>query len=195
MMSMMDQWSRKMNEDAELAGGGKAFRRLTKLKRRVMEQPQQVTGEYIRDCMLRLGAEPSDNWQLYQMTEKINWKNQLGLKRCHWYLSHALTHFLRGETPVGEAYLTQILRGLHQVALEGGGWETACLMLPGHDPCSREPYGCTEEDLHTIAAYRDAERRIMGGNRPRGNYKGGEKGETWEDKKWKGNKKGDKTEK
>ena len=115
----------------------------------------------------------------------------MGLKRCHWYVSHALTHFLRGETAAGEAYLTQILRGLHQVALEGGGWDTACLLLPGHDPCSREPYGCTEEDLHTIAAYRDAERRIQGNNRFRG--KGGEKGETGEDStKQKGHKKGDK---
>ncbi len=32
--------------------------------------------------------------------------------------------------------------------------------LPGHDPCRRDPYGCSENDLHAIASYWEVQRRI-----------------------------------
>jgi len=50
--------------------------------------------------------------------------------------------------------------GRLQVSTEGGKRTTACLMLPGHDPCRRDPYGCAEDDLHVIASYREAQRRL-----------------------------------
>ena len=112
-----------------------------------------------------------------QLNTHIPWGKMLGLRRVHWYLCQILEESLRGNKLTCEAFICQLLRGLHQVALEGGSWDTACATLPGYDPCKREPHGLAEDDLHTVAAYRDAQRRIEGGRRKAGDEReeGGEK--------------------
>ena len=94
-MYQLQRLAKKQDDDGELATGGKAYRRLHRMKRKI-----------------------------------------------------------------ATALLRQLLRGLHQTTLEGGEWTTACMMLPGHDPCARDPYGMAEDDLHVIAGYREAQRRI-----------------------------------
>ena len=124
-----------------------------------------LINEYLGDVRLRLGAEAGDPWQLWHMTNEISWQRNMGLKRTHWYVSHAVGYLIKGQHEIGTAYLCQFLRALHQSAVEQGDWTTACLMMPGHDPCGRDPYGCAEEDLHVIAACKDAQRRLEKGGR------------------------------
>jgi len=159
-MQQLQRLSARQEEEGDLIQGGRAYRRLHRMKKKVEERPLDVVNEYLTDVRMRLGAEPMDHWQLWHMTDHISWGRLLGLKRCHWYISQAVGHLLHGRHEVGAAFLCQLLRALHQVSTEGGEWTTACLMLPGHDPCRRDPYGCAEDDLHVIASYREAQRRL-----------------------------------
>ena len=150
----MQQIQKDRDEDGAegVVGGGRAYRRLHKMKRRIEDRPMELITESLGDVRLRLGAEAGDPWQLWHMTNEISWQRNMGLKRTHWYVSHAVGYLIKGQHKIGTAYLCQFLRALHQSAVEQGDWTTACLMMPGHDPCGRDPYGCAEEDLHVIAA-------------------------------------------
>ena len=125
-MVQLPRINNKQEEDSDLVQGGKAHRRLHRMKRKVEERPLEVINTYLADVRLRLGAEPTDPWQLWHMTENIAWGNQLGLRRCHHYVSHAVGHILHGREEVGTALLCQLLRAIHQASLEKGEWGTAC---------------------------------------------------------------------
>jgi hypothetical protein len=66
-----------------------------------------------------------------------------------------------------------MLRALHQVALDGGTWSTASLLLPRQDPIYREQFGATGEELEAIVAYQEAMKKL----KPRQDQPGGGKGE------------------
>ena len=73
----------------------------------------------------------------------------------HFHASHILGLMLKDRPRVAEAYLVQLLRALHQVAIDGGQWDTGTLLLPTPDPIYRYQFGGTEEDLEVIAGYQD----------------------------------------
>jgi hypothetical protein len=160
MFQAFQQMQKRYEDDNDVVGGGKAYRRLHKMKKRIEEYPAEVISEFLADTRLRLGAELHDPWQLWHATERINWGKHVHAKRCHWYLAHGLTYSLRGEHLIAQAYFCQLMRAVHQSSIDGGDWTNACLMMPGHDPCRREAYGVAENDLHVIAAYKDAQRRL-----------------------------------
>ncbi len=114
MLQSLQAVQRKLAEDSEVASGGKAFKQLHRMKRKVFERPVQVVEEHLGDTRLRLGAETQDAWQLWLLTERISWGKMLGLKRVHWYLSHALAHSVRGENEISAAYQATILRALRR---------------------------------------------------------------------------------
>ncbi len=88
------------------------------------------------------------------------------MKRVHWHLCHALTYSLAGDHAIAQAYMTVMLRALHQVAVDAGNWDVTSLLLPGQDPCKR--------DLATIASYQDAVKKIQRANRYGGSGENGE---------------------
>lgn len=158
MMSMMQQQNKKSGVEEEK--GGKAFRRIRSMKARTEDQPEKIVSQFLEEAMDKLGVEDGDAWQLWQMSEKINWGNMSGLHRCHFHIAHALTLSLKGKKTQCEAYLVQMLRALHQVALDGGTWGTASLLLPRADPIYREQFGATGEELEAIVAYQEAMKKI-----------------------------------
>ncbi len=99
---MMKQLSRADEEEGGV-GGGKAFKRIHNLKKRVEKQPRAIINNYLAELSEKLGVEPGDTWQIWMWTERIHWGKMLGLKRVHWHLSHVLTLSLRGEKEQGEA--------------------------------------------------------------------------------------------
>ena len=158
MMPMIQQQGKKSSTEEEK--GGKAFRRIRSMKARTEDQPEKIVSQFLEEAMDKLGVEEGDAWQLWMLSEKINWGNMSGLHRCHFHLCHALTLSLRGKKTQCEAYMVQILRALHQVALDGGTWGTASLLLPRADPIYREQFGATGEELEAIVAYQEALKKI-----------------------------------
>ncbi len=52
--------------------------------------------------------------------------------------------------------MAQIFRAHHQVALDGGVWDSAALLLPRPDPVNRPLFGGTQAELETVSAYKEA---------------------------------------
>ena len=152
MMMMMNQM-----KNADLGGendrGGRAFRKIHSIRQKCEKQPEQVVAAYLDEVMAHLGAEQGDLWQPWQMTRTIHWGNMAGLHRCHFHVSHILRLSLKAENRRAEAYLVQLLRALHQVALDGGTWATGSLLLPTRDPLFKQACGGTEEELEAIVSY------------------------------------------
>ncbi len=117
-------------DDGRLIGAGKALKKVHDLQDRVKSRPQSVVADYIEETMEALGAERGDVWRLSDTTALINWGKMRGLHRTHFHISRALQYLLRREGDQGAAYLVQILKSLHQFALDQGQWpvrSTSCL--------------------------------------------------------------------
>ena len=91
MLTLLMQQNKK-NEAEEDQGdvGGRAFTRIHKLKGKVEKDPVPLITEYLKEVQNMLGTGEGDPWQVFQITENVPWGRMLGLKRCHWHLSHAL---------------------------------------------------------------------------------------------------------
>ena len=177
MMYMMAQMKNQKGGDDEKTG--KAFKKIRTMRGRVDDQPERIVESFITETMETLGAEDGDVWQLWMLTPKIAWGNMNGLQRMHFHLCHIMTLSLKARQPQAEAYMAQMLRALHQVALDGGSWSTASLMLPRKDPIFKDQFGASGEELEAIVAYQDAMKRLKTrGDRPEqtGGAKADEKG-------------------
>ena len=154
----------------------------------VTGRPKEIVAEYLRDIMTDMGIEASDNWQVWHHNRHISWGRFLGLQRCHWHVAHGLSFFLRGQVHEGQAYLTTLLRSLHQVCLDGGSWDTASLMMPVSDPIDKTRFGGSHAQLEVVAVYKDAVRKLEkahtqtdhagagGSKKKKGDGQGGDKG-------------------
>ena len=113
MMLLMQQNKKYEAEEDQGDVGGRAFKRIRKLKGKVEKDPVPLITDYLEEVQNVLGVEDGDPWQVYQMTENVPWGKMLGLKRCHWYLLHALAYSLRGRKHQAGAYMVHLLKGLH----------------------------------------------------------------------------------
>ena len=73
------------------------------------------------------------------------------------------------------------MKAIHQVVIDGGGWDTASLLLPCADPVTKVEFGGTQAELETAAAYREALKKLevkqkenQGGKGGKGGGKGSE---------------------
>ena len=79
-------------------------------------------------------------------------------------MSHALELGLKGQNDECAAYLTTLLRAIHQANIDGGGWQTAMHLLPRDDPWERVIFGGSQGDLEVIAGYQEALRKLRKGS-------------------------------
>ena len=168
IMQQMTKMERQWNEegaDGDLARGGKAFRKVHQMRKRVDRAPIQVVDLYLEEVRRKLGAEPGDPWQPWHYTERIQWGRMLGLKRVHYHLSKILGRILAGQVDQSAAHVVQLLRAVHQTVLDGGSWETSGLLMPDEDPVRRVGWGATERELEAISGYRDALSKLTKGRR------------------------------
>jgi hypothetical protein len=160
MMFQLLMKQKRGESDEGLDSGGRAFRRIRQMKARVSKEPNRIVNEYLEEIMEKLGVEDGDAWQLWNWSERVVWGKMLGLKRVHWHVSHILSLSLKDKRREAQAYMVQLLRGLHQVTLDGGSWEVASLLLPNRDPCARDHFGATERELEAVVAYQKAMKEI-----------------------------------
>ena len=91
-----------------------------------------------------------------------------GLWKVHYELSALLSVWEEGRDRVAKAHLVQLLKALHQVALDQGQWENATLMLPTVPPDQRAPFGGSPGEMKAVFEYQKALRELRSGLRQRG---------------------------
>ena len=56
--------------------------------------------------------------------------------------------------------LVQVLKALHQCAIDGGDWMSGALLVPVADPLRREEFGVTEREMQQVYSHRRAMRDL-----------------------------------
>ena len=154
MTMMMD---RKEGGGSDNNTQGRAYKKMYQRRRRPYQEPDAIIREYVMHVRKRLGAGPSDPWQFHQLSTLIKWTKFRGFARVHFHCSHILRLILGGFIREAGAYLCMLMRAMNQVALDGGGWQDASLMLPEEDPLGECEWAGEEGDIETIATYRSAQ--------------------------------------
>ena len=81
-----------------------------------------------------------------------------------WRVDHALAEVIQlqdqGDHTHAQAYVCQLRKALHQVALDHGDWTIASKLLPTKDPLDRPAFGGTEKELQAIHAYQKSIREL-----------------------------------
>jgi len=140
-------------------GAGRKFNSVRRLRRRIEEQPEEVVSEWILHVRETLGVMPRQPWKLSDYSFKIrtDFPTNVGLWRAHYLVSEALSWaVVRNQPWVCFASLVQVLKGLHQAALNQGRWRIASLLQLPVDPLSPPEFGGMPAELAGVASYDSA---------------------------------------
>ncbi len=144
------------------------MKRLYAQKNRVYSDPEAVVQAYLRDVWAKMGIEPGDPWQLWQLSGTIPFARMTGMKRIHHHLSHILALPLKGKARASQAYSCMLIRPIHQMVVDNGNWDTANCFLPREDVCGKTAFASTEADLEGVVAYQEALKKLGGARRQGG---------------------------
>ena len=162
-----DSSSDDSNEELEKrVSSGRGMEKLRKMRRRLDSHPGAVVSRYVEKVQQELRVREYTQWALEDYSEKIRprFHHCLGVWRAHHYISLALNKILlEGKTLVGVAYLVQLLKALHQSAIDGSRWAHAVHLLPGADPLAQPVFAGHEEELGAIVAHERAVKDLKDG--------------------------------
>ena len=142
---------------------------LHRQRRLLTEQPLRAVMLYRQRVMRRLGVslleggQPSAPWQHtdYSNRVKPHFGRMTGLWRVHYGLSKMLSLAEMKQRDLLAATIVQMLKSVHQVALDGGGWQNAVLLRPWQDPLSKELWAGEDQEMATAARYSRAIRDLQ----------------------------------
>lgn len=177
----------------KLKGAGKALRAFRRGKRAMRRRPERHIRRYIQEVEDQLGVSKDSSYLLTDYTRKLAWGKHRTLMRVHFALSHLLQTLLKGNVSQGALEVTQLLRAVHQCALDQGEWKTAWLLLDLADPLEKPRFGGEAQQLELVASYVRAMADLEKKNRNNPNEKGDD--ETAGKGKGAGEKNGKKAEK
>jgi len=143
--------------DTNKDGASKGFAGIQRLRREVKKKPLKVVKRYREHVKQKLGVRhPSQHWEYRDYSRLLlgTFGKMKGLWRCHHLLSDVLQLLDAQENEAAMGLTVQALKALHQVALDGGAWETALLLLPDDDPLSKPAFGGEERELEAAYTYK-----------------------------------------
>lgn len=140
-----------------------------RLRRRVHKNPLKIVVRYRSRGLARLGIHVMPSGSLtspfhHRMTsEKLRptFGKMVGLWRTHYGLSEVLELLEQNRPEEAAATTVQLLKAIHQAALDGGSWSLASNLLPWEDPLGREVFGGDEDELVAAAAYTKSLRELQ----------------------------------
>ena len=107
----------------------------------------------------KLGAESNLKpwrWSDYSWKIRPRFGRMTGMWKCHYLVSEALELATSGHHDQYNMFLVQLLKSLHQSAIDGGDWSNAGLLLPVEDPLAGDDFGGDPEELLVCHGYRSA---------------------------------------
>ncbi len=149
------------SEDGHMRGLKHGIQGLHRMRRRFRRAPLRVLIRYRKRVMRRLGVEILANgqssapWQHtdYSLKLKPVFGRMAGLWRMHFTLSRLLSLAESQQPELLAGTLVQALKALHQVAIDGGSWSNAALLLPWEDPLSKELWAGSDGEMEAAVKY------------------------------------------
>ena len=170
----------ELGHDGEKNGSGREFAGIRRLRTKFRDHPRRFSVGYVRIVRERLGVtHPKQYFHLRDYSRKIqaSFGKLRGLWRVHYHLSEAFQLGIDAEHLHVLAMITQMLKSLHQCALDDGDWGSAALIIPTENPSGRPEFGGDEHELEQIVSYRKSMRELklsLSGKTVPGNVKAGE---------------------
>ena len=151
-------------EEDELEKGLTGFRGLHALRKRFNSVPRRVRAEYRDWVKEELGVvSAQQHWKYRDHSRRL--LALFGKMKGLWRVDHALCEVLEfaeaGEADKALAFVVQLRKALHQVALDGGSWEVAARLLPSKDPLGRSTFGGSELEMDAIHRYNKAWKEVQ----------------------------------
>ena len=183
------------DDDKGNAGGLKG---IIGLRREYRRHPEKFLVPYVKHCKEVVGVvNDQQQFQLADYSRRIRrqFGRMVGLWRCHLGIQQALQLIADKDTSHGTAYLVQLSKAIHQVALDGGSWENAQHLLPSADALEDPSFGGLEGEMLKVQRYRRAIKDLLVNNEGSGGGLADDFGKKVEDpKKKKGKGKGQEKE-
>ena len=142
-------------------GGGGKLKALLYLRRRVRKRPLRIIMKYRERCLRRLGIYQLPNGMLSaaythpatSLHLRPTFGRMTGLWRCHYGISQLLELIEHRQMEQAGATAVQLLKAIHQTALDGGSWNSAIHLLPWDDPLQKDLFGGDEQEMMAAAAW------------------------------------------
>jgi len=149
-----------------LLGGGrtKGFKGVHALRKAIKKRPGKFVKKYVERMKRRLGVlSERQFWRPADYSKMLMpvFGRMRGLWRCHYMTSEILEHALRQEHEVTCALLCQLLKCLHQVALDRGSWETSQLLWVSEDVLGRDVFGGEEAEMQVVQQFQKARKELL----------------------------------
>ena len=152
--------SSEEGSDGSLKGGSK-LRAILRLRQRVKKHPLKIIMKYRARCLRRLGIYALPNGMLSSaythpatsLHLRSTFGRMTGLWRCHFAASHILELIEHRKMEEAGATAVQVLKAIHQTALDGGSWNSAVLLLPWDDPLQKDLFGGDEQEMMAAASW------------------------------------------
>ena len=129
------------------------------LRRQPIKKPDKLLKNYTTRVKERLGVtHPNQPWLYrdYSMNLLRTFGKMRGLWRCHYALSDILQAATEKDNGKVIGYTIQMLKCLHQVALDRGSWHQGQLLLPEVDPLAQDEFGGDPSELQVVHKYTQA---------------------------------------
>lgn len=141
-------------------GASRALRAYRRGHRSMRRHPLRHVRRYIKEVEHFLGAGADTAYSLSDYTKKLNWGKNRSLLRVHSALSEILQTLLRDNPEEAALEIVQLLKAVHQTALDQGSWRTSWLLLRYADPVEVPRFGGEPQELERVAAYLSALQKL-----------------------------------
>ena len=168
-LKLLDKLSRRDAEGSDSGGDrpsgrkgqGTALHGMHRRRQRYKRHPLKPVRAFVLRTKEQLGVRDDRQvWLLKDLSVALRalFGKMTGLWRCHHLVMEALQFAVDGEPEMTALLLTQMAKALHQVALDGGDWVNAVMILQAvvPDPLRRQQFGGDEGEMEDIQRYRRA---------------------------------------
>ena len=133
------------------------FQGVRMMHRRAYKHPKVLLRRFREGARDTAGVNKGEAFTWRALTRAIPWGKLKGLQRVHAYVGDVLTELEDGSPSNAGVICVQLLKALHQVAIDGGAWTNATLYLPTPDPLTRRMHRGDDGEMEVISVYRKAQ--------------------------------------
>ena len=137
------------------------LRNILRLRRRVRKHPLRIVTKYRQRCLDKAGitvmpggtlsapfAHPHVSLRIRETFGKM-----VGLWRCHYSVAQVLEHLEHRRVEQAAATCCQILKAIHQTALDQGSWNNSMVLLPWDDALRPDIFGGDPDEMMAAAQW------------------------------------------
>lgn len=145
-----------------------AFTGLHRERRRFKNRPNEIVKNYRLKVLedLNIFNERQQLWRYrdLSLTLRRAFGKMRGLWRVHVMASDILQLWEEEQPAHARAMLVQLLKGLHQVAIDGGSWQNANRIIPSRDPYEIVEFAGEEREPEAVQKYNKGVKYLRSGN-------------------------------